>query len=155
MRDLPTIANATPKDYLTHAPKNPDSLALQMIAKAQQLWPFRPAQGEMADPTYTFLFVGPGAGHIVQTLIDQGHKAYGLETSKRGIMSGPELTRSYVKWTLPWEPPFPSMSGDHPTPFKMFHIAIINKYLKEIFTQEEWNATLKEIKKLSRQTYAI
>ncbi len=156
MRSLSVVANATPKDYLAHIPPNPELLALQMIEKARRLWPYvERGDGVSKEPNYEFLFVGPGAGLIVQTLLDQGHRAYGLETSRRGIASGPEVTRSYIKWSLPWELPFTSLQGEVPTPIKQFHIAIINKYLREVLTADEWQAALKEIKKVSRYVYAI
>lgn len=156
MRDLPTIANATPTDYLSHAPTNPDQLGLQMIEKCARLYPYiERDDGVMRDPSYTLLYVGPGAGLVVQTIIDQGHRAYGIETSRRGIVSGPETSRSYVKWALPWENPFSSKRGDPPTPYQMFHLAIINKFLKQLLTPEEWKATTSEIKKISKNVYGI
>ena len=156
MRDLPTIANSTPIDYLQHAPNQADRLALMMIEKANRLWPIPIRDdGISRETNYSFLFVGPGAGLVVQTLLDQGHKAYGIETSRRGIASGPETSRSYIKWCLPWETPFASLRGDPPTPFQMFHLTIVNKYLKTLLLPEEWSHTLKELKKVSKEVYAI
>lgn len=149
-RTLEEVANATPKDYLSHGPLDPTLLALQMILKAERLFPISSRPGDIVDQSYDFLYVGPGSGNVIQDLIDQGHRAFGLETSRRGIASAPELIRNYILWSKPWELPFPSMKGESPVPFKMFHVALLNKYLKELLTPEEWAETVKEVKKVSK-----
>src|SRR5258707_5244449 len=127
MRDLEEIANNTPKDYLSHGPQNPLALSLQMIAKAQKMSPngATTAYQEIQETNFTFLYVGPGSGLIVKTLIDQGHIATGLETSKRGIsMADPNII-SYCNWSKPWETPFKN---------RYFDVSLLSKYYKIILT---------------------
>lgn len=156
IRDLPTLANATPKDYLNHQPSDPQALALMMIEKARRLFPIPQVDdGIVRETNYNFLFVGPGSGVVIDTLINQGHKAWGIESSRRGIMAAPEEIRGYISWVKPWENNFPSMKGETPVAFKMFHVALINKFLKTYYTPEEWNSTVNEIKKLSRYAAVI
>lgn len=140
MRNLETIANATPKDYLEHKPKDPEALALMMRMKAERLFPFK-INEEFQDVSYSFFYMGPGSGLVIQNLIDNGHQAYGAETSKRGISTAPDLVRNYVLWILPWE-----LSARN----KQFHVALISSYYKELFAKDEWNATLKELKRVSK-----
>ena len=155
-RDLKTLANATPKDYLLHQPKDPTQLALQMELKASRLFPVPQGQtGQIVETNYSFLYIGPGAGLVVQTLLDRGHRAFALETSRRGIANAPEMVRNYVMWAKPWELPFPSRQGESPSAFKMFHLGLMNKYYKEILTPVEWNESIKEIKKVCRYSALI
>jgi hypothetical protein len=69
------------------------------------------------------------------------------------------MVRNSLVWAMPWELPFASgrlqgqpIEGQHtaPTPFKMFQVGILNKYYKEILTKDEWNESIKEIKKVCR-----
>ncbi len=155
-RSIVELANATPKDYLEAAPKDPQALALMMIEKARRLYPIADRDDGVArEQNYCFLFVGPGAGVVIDTLINQGHRAFGMESSRRGIMSAPDEIRGYVSWVKPWESNFPSKQGEHPIPFKMFHVALINKYLKTYYTEAEWEATLTEVKKLAKYAALI
>lgn len=151
LRDLRTLANATPKDYLDYVPKQPQVLALQMIAKANQLFPIRvDADGFSGQTNHSFLYVGPGSGLVIDVLLSQGQRAWGMESSKRGIMFAPDEVRGYISWVKPWESNFPSKQGENPVPFQMFHVALISKFLKTYYTPEEWNATIKEVKKLAK-----
>ena len=154
-RTLEEVANATPEDYLSHSPKDPTQLALMMEMKAQRLFPITQGLGVIAETSYSFLYIGPGAGLVVHTLLERGHRASALETSRRGIASAPEGERSYINWAKPWELPFPSMKGEPPVPFKLFHIGIMNSYLKELLTKVEWNESLKELKKVCRYCATI
>jgi len=141
-RDLETIANATPKDYLSHGPTDPLRIALQMISKAHARNPNGLISGtDVQETNYTFLYVGPGSGLIVKTLIDQGHIATGLETSKRGISMADPLVISYCNWSKPWETPFRN---------KYYDLALLNRYYQTILTPEEWDATVTEIKRVSK-----
>jgi len=155
LRNLEDIANATPKDYLSHSPSDPIKLASMMVNTASQKFPvINRDDGVDRMQNYEFLYVGPGAGLVVKALIEQSHVAFGLETSRRGIASAPDEIRSYILWGKPWESPFPSKfttseSGQQKVR-PMFHVAVINKYLKELLTQDEWQDTLKEIKKIAR-----
>ena len=155
MRTLEEVANATPKDYLTHSPKDPTQLALMMEMKAQRMFPVPQGLGVVAETNYSFLYIGPGAGLVIQCLLDRGQRAFALETSRRGIASAPDLVRNYILWSKPWELPFPSKQGENPTNFKMFHIGIVNKYLKELLTPVEWKESLKELKKVCRYCATI
>lgn len=154
-RDLQVVANATPKDYLLHVPRDPTKLALQMETKAKMMWPQRSEVGAVIETNYSFLYIGPGAGLVVQTLLDRGHRAFALETSRRGIAFAPEVVRNYVLWSKPWELPFPSRQGETSNPFKMFHIGILHKYYKEILNRDEWNESIKELKKVCRYSALI
>lgn len=165
-RTLAQVANATPPDYLFHAPKDPLQFAFQLITKAKRLFPPNDSDdGVSRMQGYDFFYEGPGAGQIIPTLIQQGHRAFGLETSRRGIATTPDDFRNYVLWGKPWELPIPQKQTastiqdgqviQSTMPFKMFHIGIINKYLKQILTPVEWNEAVKEIKKVSREAYVI
>src|SRR5882762_7815486 len=107
-RDLEVVANATPKDYLSHGPTNPQGLGMQMIGKAEALYPKGTGTAEqtVTASNYQFLYVGPGSGPVIKFLIDQGHIANALETSKRGISTADPLVISYINWSKPWETPF-------------------------------------------------
>lgn len=155
-RDLETLANATPKDYLEHIPKSPEGVALAMIEKANRLFPIPVGQDGFSGQTnHSFLFVGPGSGFVIDTLLSQGQRAFAMEPSRRGIMAAPDEVRGYISWVKPWENNFPSKRGENPTPFKMFDVALINKYLKTYFTEEEWNLTVNEVKKISKYAAII
>lgn len=155
-RDLYTLANATPKDYLEHVPKNPEGIALAMIEKANRLFPIvNRDDGVSREQNHRFLFVGPGSGFVIDTLLNQGQRAFGMEPSRRGIMAAPDEVRGYISWVKPWENNIPSKQGETPTPFKMFHVALINKFLKTYFTPEEWALTVNEIKKISQYAAII
>jgi hypothetical protein len=150
-RPLEDVANNTPKDYLAHIHKNPEGIALKMLGIAQSKWPIPNIDdGVVRETIYRFLYIGPGAGLVIQTLLSQGQEAWGLETSRRGIASAPAEVRNYILWSKPWELPFTSMKGEPPVPYKMFHVAVVSKYLKELLNEDEWQETLKEIKKVSR-----
>jgi hypothetical protein len=159
MRTLEEIANSTPEDYLTHVPGDPQRVAIRMIQKARQLFPKHIDEsgsiGQNFEPNYSFLFIGPGAGAVVQELLMQEQIAAGIETSRRGIQSGPEGSRTYVRWTLPWQHSFPTMTGDPPRPFKYFDITLVNRYLQELLSPEEWSKTVEEVKKLSKYSSLI
>jgi hypothetical protein len=154
MRSLKEIANSTPADYLEHIPKNPDAVANQMIHTAMQKFPKVPEHlmplNVPQEAGYSFLFVGAGAGLVVNALLQREQIAFGLETSKRGIASAPEGVWSYVKWALPWELPFPTMTGEPPKPYKNYHITFINGYLKELLKPDEWELSLVELDKISK-----
>ena len=155
-RDLKTLANDTPKDYLTHVPKDPTQVALQMELKAQRIFPVPQGQvNEVVETNYSFLFIGPGSGLVVQALLDRGHRAFALETSRRGIANAPETVRNYILWAKPWELPFASKRGEATTPFKMFHLGLLSKYYKDILSKEEWDESVKEIKKVCRYAALI
>jgi hypothetical protein len=141
MRTLEEIANATPTDYLNHKPKDPTGLAMQMIAKAERLFPKNTDSGDMVDPTYSFLFIGPGAGLVVAALIAQEQRARGVETSKRGIASAPENIWSYIGWKKPWE-----LSQGN----KAVDVCLVNKYLKTLLLPDEWSRTVKEVERVSK-----
>jgi hypothetical protein len=159
MRTLKEIANATPADYLTYVPADPQRVAIQMIQTARQKFPKvmdeTGSMGQNFEPNYSFLFVGPGAVAVVQELLMQEQIAAGIETSRRGIQSGPEGARTYVRWTLPWQHSFPTMTGDPPRPFKYFDIAFINQRLKDLLLPEEWSKTVEEIEKVSKHSQLI
>lgn len=156
LRSLEEVANASPVDYLAHAPKDPTSLAFHMIALAASKFPIvNRDDGVERIQNYELLYVGPGAGMVVQSLLAQGHMAMGMETSKRGIRYGsPDEVRSYVLWAKPWESPFPNKfrtpDSEQQKVRPMFHVVVINKFLKKCLTDEEWQYTLKEMKRLGR-----
>ena len=155
LRSLEDLANATPKDYLSHVPKDIEHIALGMISLANQKWPIiNRDDGRERIQNHSFYFVGPGAGLVVKSLIEMEQSAQGCESSRRGIQfGGPEETRAYIKWSKPWETPFPTKSnptGGTPVAKPIFHVGIINGYLKQILTPEEWSETIKETKKLCR-----
>lgn len=165
-RTLAQVANATPPDYLNHAPHDPIVLAHQMVAKARRLYPIVEADdGVSRMQGYDFLYIGPGSGLIIKVLLEQGQRAQAIETSRRGIASAPEEVRNYILWGKPWELPIPMnrnvqtiKDGQVVTatqPFKMYHLGILNKYLKEILTPEEWNSAVKEIKKVCQAAYVL
>jgi hypothetical protein len=150
-RPLDKIANATPKDYLSHSPKDAISLASMMLSKANQLFPIRVPESNgtnvMAEcTTYELLYVGPGSGLVIQFLLSQGHLCHGIETSRRGIASAPELVRNYINWQLPWETPFAN---------RAFHITLVSKYMQTLLTLDEWKATTVEMKRVSKYLAAI
>ena len=149
MRSLSEIANATPPDYLSFGPKDPASVASQMINKARQLYPRNidtAPLGAAVEPGYTFLYVGPGAGQIIQHLLEQEQSANGVETSKRGIVSGPKDVWNYDRWQLPWELHFGNREID---------VTLVNRYLQKLLLPDEWTATVKEIKRISKYSSLI
>ena len=146
-RSLEEVANATPKDYLKHSPKEPERIAYKLISMANQSFPIHvpESQGMDVNPVstgYKFLYAGPGSGLIISTLIQEGHLAHGVETSRRGIASAPENFRNYVIWTKPWETSFPD---------KYFHVTLLSSYLHDILTPDEWEATVTEFKRISKK----
>lgn len=142
MRGLDEIANSTPPDYLTHAPKNPLAVAHKMLQKAKQLFP---KMGD-GDPNYRFMFVGPGAGLVVKELINMEQQARGVETSKRGITSAPNDVWAYVGWKRPWE----LTQGN-----KAIDVCLVNRYLQALLLPDEWSSTVKEIKRISKYSSLI
>lgn len=159
MRSLKEVANSTPPDYLAHIPKNPEYVAEEMLFKARQLFPKRLDEsgdmGKVFEPDYSFLFVGPGAGLVVNALLQRGQVASGLETSKRGIASAPQGVWAYIRWAVPWELPFPTMRGEPPRPFKNFDVTYVNGYLKTILEPDEWDLSLSELEKISKHISII
>ncbi|HZS47235.1 MAG TPA: hypothetical protein VFC63_19330 [Blastocatellia bacterium] len=146
-RDLETIANSTPSDYLSYAPQKPEQLATQMMAKARQLFPIpNRDDGVEREQSYSFLFVGPGSGLVVDFLIQQEQIAHGLETSRRGIASAGDTVRNYLIWCKPWETSFPD---------RFFHVALLHKYLQKLLTPQEWAQTIKEIKRVSKYSSLV
>lgn len=159
MRSLKDVANSTPPDYLTYIPKIPERVAEEMLMKARSLFPKRLDEtgdmGALLEPDYSFLFVGPGAGLVVNALLQRGQVASGLETSRRGIASSPQGVWSYIRWAVPWELPFPTMKGEPPRPFKNYDVTYVNGYLKEILQPEEWDLSLAELDKISKHISII
>lgn len=147
LRSLEDVANATPKDYLAHVPKDAMLMAQKMIGTARQKNPIPNIDdGKERFQNYDFLYVGPGSGLVVQNLIQLGQAAFGMETSKRGIKYGsPDEIRSYVLWAKPWESPF--AFAEHKKPF---HVGILSDYYKKILTPEEWKETVAEMKRICR-----
>lgn len=145
MRTLEEIANSTPPDYLAHAPRNPFKVALQMISVANQRFPRNP-EADFYDPTYYFLYFGPGAGNVIKALITKEHKARGVETSKRAIASSPEDIWTYISWKKPWE-----LSQGN----KAVDVCFVNSYLQTLLTPEEWSRTEKEIERVSKHYQII
>jgi hypothetical protein len=142
MRSLEEIANTTPPDYLTHAPKDPLNVAYGMLSKARQLFP-KTGDG---DQNYRFMFAGPGSGLVVKELIGLEQQARGVETSKRGITSAPQDVWSYIGWKKPWE----LTQGD-----KAMDVCLVNRYLQTLLRPDEWSATVKEIKRISKYSSLI
>jgi hypothetical protein len=142
MRTLEEIANSTPLDYLTHAPKDPVALAHKMLQVARQKLP-KEADG---DPNYRFMFVGPGAGLVVKELILLEQQARGVETSKRGITYAPQDVWAYVGWKKPWE----LTQGD-----KGIDVCLVNRYLQTLLLPDEWSRTVAEIKRISKYSSLI
>jgi hypothetical protein len=137
MRTIEEIANSTPKDYLEHT-EEPEQIVAQMMLKAQMLFP---KKGEIVENGHRFLYVGPGSGQIVKRLIERDQKAFGLETSKRGIASAPDEVRAYVNWSLPWETSYAD---------KFFNVAFVNPYFKTLLKDDEWTDFVKELNRASR-----
>lgn len=155
-RTLAQVADATPKDYLLQIPPNPEQIALQMIRKAEALFPIKTGLGIVAATNYSFLFIGPGSGLVIQALLDLGHMAQALETSRRAISLAPELVRNYINWSKPWELPYASKQGPTASqPLKLFHVGLISKYYQKILTPVEWSESVKEIKKVCRYAAVI
>ncbi len=143
LRSLEEIANATPQDYANYFPKEPVALAHQMFDRAGKLFPRR---SDMEDANYRFLYVGPGAGFLVQELIDLGHQAKGVETSRKGISLSPQGVWSYIMWSVPWELSLESKSVD---------IALISRYYETLLSPEEWSNTVTEIIRISKDQSII
>lgn len=141
-RPLDEVANATPADYLEHA-ADPLQTGLQMMQVASSKFPLRGDGSDVQMTGHEFLYVGPGSGLVVKFLLDQDQRAQGLETSRRGIASAPDVVRNYCIWSKPWETAFPN---------KNFHVAFISAYLKELLTEDEWNETLKEVARVSKHS---
>jgi hypothetical protein len=141
MRTLEEIANATPKDYLNHTPKDPVLVAHRMVQKARTMFP----KGD-GDSNHRFMFVGPGAGLVVKELIGMEQQARGVETSKRGITSAPNDVWSYVGWKKPWE-----LSQGN----KSIDICLVNRYLQTLLQPDEWSSMVKEVKRISKYTSLI
>jgi len=141
IRSLEDLANATPTDYLSHSPSNPDAVAYKLLSQVSQRTLEKDRGLEISSDSRQFLYVGPGSGLVISTVIQEGQLCYGLETSRRGIASAPDSFRNYILWQKPWETTFGK---------KQFDITILSTYLHELLTPEEWELTVTEMKRISK-----